>query len=310
MYISDDHALPFSRLPEFGKKARAGTIQLADRAELREDFRQWCLRVPRLSSNTAKNYTYRLRQADEWLQPDSLNTASFERLQDYLFSIESTGETRNFARSAIIAFHEFLIFKGDRPRPNIAKDLPTCVRKKRMPKPITHDQAEALLYVARQDSPAALCLVVVLLTTGLRISEALSLKWSDTTSDHAYLIKKGGDQRIVFFNAQCKSTLICWRAGRKNDWVFPSPVLPDRPISRSWARNKIHDFGIAIGLPDMHPHRLRHTGATELYQETGDIVLVQKFLDHANVQSTMVYTALGDERFKSGIEQLSFKVGY
>jgi site-specific recombinase XerD len=42
------------------------------------------------------------------------------------------------------------------------------------------------------------------------------------------------------------------------------------------------------------PHKFRHSFATETYEETSDIVLVQEQLGHSNLETTMVYTKIAD----------------
>jgi integrase len=49
-----------------------------------------------------------------------------------------------------------------------------------------------------------------------------------------------------------------------------------------------------VGLPEINPHCLRHTGATRAYWKTGDIYYVSKLLNHANVETTTKYYVRND----------------
>ncbi len=45
-------------------------------------------------------------------------------------------------------------------------------------------------------------------------------------------------------------------------------------------------------------HSLRHSFATELYQRTGDILLVKEALHHRSITSTLVYAEAGEDRLR------------
>ena len=52
------------------------------------------------------------------------------------------------------------------------------------------------------------------------------------------------------------------------------------------------------------PHTLRHTFATRLYRETGDIRMVQKALGHSGLSTTMIYTHVVDEELEGAMKGL------
>lgn len=87
-----------------------------------------------------------------------------------------------------------------------------------------------------------------------------------------------------------------------DDWIkvrgkLPGPLFYncDRAkkgkgrLSEQGIYNLILSLAKKAGLKHTTPHMLRHSAATELYNETKDIVAVQKFLRHKNVQTTMRY---------------------
>ena len=60
------------------------------------------------------------------------------------------------------------------------------------------------------------------------------------------------------------------------------------------------------GLPDLRPHKLRHTAATLLYQQ-GDVGLLEisEILGHASVGTTQIYTHITGETTRSALEEIS-----
>ena len=54
----------------------------------------------------------------------------------------------------------------------------------------------------------------------------------------------------------------------------------------------------------LSPHGLRHTFATSLFAKCNDLLVVQRALDHKNLETTQIYTHINDERFQEALECL------
>jgi integrase/recombinase XerD len=70
-------------------------------------------------------------------------------------------------------------------------------------------------------------LTLLLLDTGLRISEALGLAWDRVDLDNLVLrvLGKGGKHRVVPFSFECRKLLYRWRQQSTSDFVFPTSRL-------------------------------------------------------------------------------------
>ncbi|MBP2310721.1 tyrosine-type recombinase/integrase [Azospirillum soli] len=84
------------------------------------------------------------------------------------------------------------------------------------------------------------------------------------------------------------------RSGRSTDYLFPSRVRPDRPIStRQYAR--LVDRW--VGEIDLDPatygtHSMRRTKATLIYRRTGNLRAIQLLLGHTKLESTVRYLGI------------------
>ena len=120
-------------------------------------------------------------------------------------------------------------------------------------------------------------LVLLLLSTGARISEILRLDRSDWALERVTVVGKGDKERVVTVTARARDAVDDYLAGRSD----PSPALliAFHPGTRSNARamraNRLTPRGARyicteisrhLGISDLHPHRLRYMLGT-LVQE-------------------------------------------
>ena len=137
--------------------------------------------------------------------------------------------------------------------------------------------------------------------SGLRISEALSLKPKDLVAGDAITVTgKGNKTRMVPVLPQVAKLI--------TDYVALCPLdLPDDgalfvgarggPLSPRIVQMAMARLRGALGLPDTAtPHALRHSFATHLLERGGDLRAIQELLGHASLSTTQIYTAVDSER--------------
>jgi len=136
-------------------------------------------------------------------------------------------------------------------------------------------------------------LIEVLLGTGLRISEALSLdrKPFEMGQTEIEIVGKGGKVRRVFFSADTLQWIKKFLYYRTDD--FPALFITTG-IPRRLDRSDISKFfkqlraNAAVDKP-LTPHILRHTFCTNLLQNGADIRYIQELAGHADIQTTAKY---------------------
>lgn len=179
---------------------------------------------------------------------------------------------------------------------------------KSLPKPLAVDDAIALTEANTQlsDEPwirarnaAILCL---LYGCGLRISEALDLTPAQFESkpDSLRVTGKGSKTRLV--------PLLPVSQAAVDDYIrlCPYQLAPDGPLFRGVRGKKLQPAIIqremqalrgALGLSEKAtPHALRHSFATHLLAEGGDLRTIQELLGHASLSTTQVYTGIDTTR--------------
>lgn len=153
-----------------------------------------------------------------------------------------------------------------------------------------------------------LCIILIFLTCGLRISELTGINIESIKDDKLNVIGKGNKERTVFLNENCLYAIKCYLKLR--------PITPDiTALFISSHKKRISNRSIQIRLkkyiqlagldPNIYtPHKLRHTAATLMYKYGDvDIRTIQSILGHTSVATTQIYTHLDDDDIKKGISK-------
>jgi site-specific recombinase XerD len=173
-----------------------------------------------------------------------------------------------------------------RRRPKVARDDQHILG-------LDRDQARALLRSAEAWGSRERAFTVLLVTCGLRVSEALGADLSDIDEVRGHRVLtvtgKGCKRRSVALPPATWQALAEYTTGRKTGPIFitASGARWDRvAASRSLDR-----VAKRAGLPHLNPHVLRHTAATLALDAGAPLDRVQALLGHADPRTTMRYAA-------------------
>jgi len=164
------------------------------------------------------------------------------------------------------------------------------------------------LFAARRD----LALVALLISTGVRIAEALGIRFSDVDFvDRSILIHgKGKKLRRVFFDLEALSVhLLPYIEARReldldHDYLFVG-IKSYAPLHSRGFQKRLKDYLHKAGLRrSITPHSLRHTFATIAIEKGANIKAVSQILGHANCKITMdLYTHLSSEHLRAVMQR-------
>ena len=184
------------------------------------------------------------------------------------------------------------------------------VRRKRTREYLTAQEMEKLLAASKtatRNPERDYCILLLMFRHGLRVSELCSLKLSDIDLENrTFHVRrlKGCDHGVhEFYNGET-TAIKAWLLEREK-MAPPSQVeelfLSERrqPISRRTVWVMIGQVAAAAGLEhlDIHPHMLRHSCGYVLVNKGIDIRVIQDFLGHRSISSTVRYTKLNRSRF-------------
>jgi len=145
--------------------------------------------------------------------------------------------------------------------------------------------------------------LALLYGSGLRISEALTLKREDGPTpgrDAITVVGKGNKARMVPVLAQVATLVEEYVALCPYELPAAGPLFVGAkggPLSPRIVQLTMARLRGALGLPDTAtPHALRHSFATHLLARGGDLRAIQELLGHASLSTTQIYTGIDSER--------------
>lgn len=269
---------------------RLSPATVAGRGRDLSSFLAWCAttridRLARIDSQVVRSYAARLRR-------DGRDPATLER---HLSSLRS--------------WFRFAIEQGWLTH-NPATDVRAPKKARALPKTLTREQARiAVEAPAVEDSVEARrdrAILELLYSSGLRRAELLNLSHTDFSTDgsEVRVTGKGNKERLVPVGRPAREAIAEWLRVRANLAETEERALfvgsNGARLSASTLAHRLHYWARRSGLETvLHPHRMRHSFATHLLEESADLRAVQELLGHARLGTTQVYTHVDFQRLAS-----------
>ncbi len=270
-----------------------------------------------LSPNTVSAYRRDLAKFDLYAKKKKLMLEEVSRddLVDFLSSLfRQKLESRTVARH-LVTMRNFFRFAQTQDLiptdPSLNLESPKIRRS--LPGYLRLEEIERLLAQPDDKTPIGLrdhAMLDVLYSTGLRVSELISLRVMDMDRSVGCIrcIGKGDKERIVPIGKKAlalverylrESRPLLVPAGKQVN----SPMLfinrRGGPLSRVGVWKILSAYGRHAGLRvALTPHMLRHSFATHLLEGGADLRSVQLMLGHSDISTTQIYTHVVEERLK------------
>ncbi len=271
----------------------------------------------RASVYTIRNYAATLEHFDRFLT-DHIgappNLKALERLEPrdfrgFLAWRRAEGlqpQTLKLELSALKSFFAFL-----RRRADIDNDAITTLRgpktKARLPRPVSVADAKAIIDAAENaeettggaswQSARDAALFTLLYGAGLRISEALSLKWGEAPFTETLRVRGKGEKiravpiMKIVAEAVENYRALCPYGTQADEPLFFS--ARGKPLSAAGVQRTLRALRQGLDLPETAtPHALRHSFATHLLAAGGDLRAIQELLGHTSLAATQRYTKI------------------
>ena len=270
------------------------------------------------SSNTLDAYCKDLQKLFNFYSDSGIDfrTTTLTDFDLFAGNLRDEGiSSRSLARilSGVRSFYRFLMLEKEIEQdPTELLESPKIGNK--LPQVLSVDEIDNIQGAIDLSKPEGIrdhCIIEVLYSCGLRISELTNLQISDLFLDEGFIRihGKGDKERLVPISAKAIKELRIWLDVRKHieiqsghqDYVFVSRTR-GKKLSRISLFVFIRKYAQKAGITkEISPHTFRHSFATHLLQGGANLRAVQEMLGHENLGTTEIYMHIDITHLREGI---------
>lgn len=302
-------------------------------SKLKTDFLEYLEVEQNRSQKTIANYDHYLTRLTDFAGDISVNDITPELVRKWRLWLNRLGTNvsdeleKNTQNYHLIALRSFLKYCAKRDIAAIPTDKIELARTQR--KQVTFLSAEEVEAMFNQTDPNKIigsrdrAILELLFSSGLRVSELVNLN-----RDHINLKRrefmvrgKGQKDRPIFISEEAASWIEKYLSKRQDNiaalFIRYSGTKHLGGQASNYQRLTVRSVQRMIGkyaklagiTKHVSPHTMRHSFATDILMNGGDLRSVQALLGHSNIATTQIYTHVTDPHLKKVHEQFHRKTG-
>lgn len=268
-----------------------------------------------MSEKTRDSYIRAVRQLEQFTGKNA-DTSTEDELREYFLYLVNT---KKFSTTALkVAYYGIrFYFTTTLQRQWGIFDLVKPKDERKLPVVLSSEEISKLLAAVKVERHYAFLSTTY--ACGLRLQEALNLQVSDISSDRMMIHIRNGKGARDRYVPMPESTLNIlrryWATHRNNTLIFPATgrgggknkhSTTTKLMSKSSAQRAMKlalaDAGIR---KKAHIHTLRHSYATHLLEHGVSLKLIQEYLGHAIIQTTLIYVHLTTKSHGQAYEKIN-----
>ncbi|MGO3019225.1 MAG: tyrosine recombinase XerC [Anaerococcus sp.] len=315
------------------------------------DYLNYLKTIKGLSPNTIKEYNYDLsifiefqivrkkyfgdydsfkdeynpKEINKIFTPEFISSINIQDMYAYLSFLDNyrndTASTRSRKISSLKSFYKYINGEIELIDNNVTDKLSNPKIQKRQPVYLTLYETEKLIDTVRIEKndflrSRDLAIIFTFLTTGMRLSELVSINVSSIKGDHFTIVGKGNKERTIYLTKNCHKIILSYIKARNKyisdnenktksiDALFIS--TRKQRISNRAVQSTIEKYLKKAGFDTKtySTHKLRHTAATLMYKYGNvDIRALKDILGHENISTTQIYTHVDNEDLKNAVNK-------
>ena len=254
------------------------------------------LRLQRYSEASIRNYksavgSFLQLASKKYDKPEDLTAKEIEKYVYWL--IEKKKISASYQRMVVASIDKFYILVLSLYLP--VKHLYPTRKEHHLPEYLNKDEVKRL--INSTNNLKHKCILELLYSGGLRLSELLNIKISDIDSKdmiiHIRMAKGKKDRKVMLSEVLLSDLRIYLKKYKPTTFLFEGQNKEH--YSAKSVQNIVKFAAQRAGIiKHVTPHTLRHSFATHLLENGTDIRFIQELLGHQSVKTTEIYTHVVD----------------
>ncbi|MFN0203659.1 MAG: tyrosine-type recombinase/integrase [Bacteroidia bacterium] len=266
------------------------------------------MRLRRMSYKTVKTYKNTFRYFLKYYDSVLPSEITEQQIRDYLGVRIKEGISESYQNQIInaIKFYYEQVLRQEKK----TYALPRPIQPEKLPNVLSQEEVGKLLNAI--DNPKHKCMIMLIYSAGLRLSELINLRIADIQVSRMEIFVKGGKgkkDRITILSEKILSLIKSYiELYHPVDFLFEGiygGIYSARSVQAVFTEAK-EKSGIN---PYATVHTLRHSFATHLLEAGISLTVIQQLLGHHSIKTTEIYTHITNnlrKQVKSPLDSLVF----
>lgn len=256
-------------------------------AELKEYNR--LIRLKNYSLSTINSYTFCFEKFLNYFQGKDIDSLTKDEVIDFLYSEHEKGFSASYQNQLINAIKFY--YEKILGRKKEFYNLPRAKKPQKLPTVLSEEEITTLL--DQPDNLKHKCILFLIYSAGLRISEAVKVKISDIDSTRNLILVRGGkgkkDRSTLLSQKLLEMLRHYYRLYKPKEYLFEGETGGQYSVT---SIQKIFNKALkSSGIRKKATvHSLRHSFATHLLERGTDLRYIQELLGHESSKTTEIYT--------------------
>lgn len=267
------------------------------------------LRLKNYSLNTISSYSHCFEKFLEHFKGNEISGLTKEQITDYLYQESEKGMSYGYQNQIINAIKFY--YEKVLNRKKEFYNIPRAKRPQKLPTVFSEEEIVKLL--AQVKTIKHKCILFLIYSAGLRISEAVNMKVGDIDSIRNVVVIRGGkgkkDRNSLLSQKLLAMLREYYKIYKPKEYLFEGEIGGQYNVKS--IQNIFNKALVASGIKkDATVHSLRHSFATHLLERGTDLRYIQELLGHESSKTTEIYTHItkkGMDKVVSPLDNLNIQ---